>query len=130
MRDQQPAMSDERGALGYRLICRKPAEAANVPLRARQIQTAPDQSNDAPRPTLLFGKPIESGINALVYTHPRTGLIKSAIGSGVVGADLAVDAPVPQLRRAVIRVWPHMVSIGVQKGPPIGVQKGPLRGAA
>ncbi len=43
--------------------------------RDQQNQTAPDQSNNAPRPALLFGKLIESIIEAAVYTHPRTGLI-------------------------------------------------------
>jgi hypothetical protein len=45
------------------------------PAHALQSQTAPDQSNVAPPVALLLGKPIESAINALVYTHPRTGLL-------------------------------------------------------
>jgi len=43
--------------------------------RDQQNQTAPDQSNDAPGPALVFGKLIESTIKAAVYTHLRTGLI-------------------------------------------------------
>jgi hypothetical protein len=51
------------------------ALAAKLDAALAEKSFGADLSNDAPRPALLFGKPIEAAIKATVYNHPRTGLI-------------------------------------------------------
>ena len=68
-------------------------------VRAQQNQTAPDQSNDAPCPALLFGKPIESAFEGNVYTHPRTGLMTTIMASGRFCPSAAVRGECPLVKR-------------------------------